>query len=129
MNSVDFFKLQSKNLYRDFKTQYFDGEIFRYKPRFFDDIDGIIISFDIDEENVSLMKVQHIIAKISGFESWHDLIHSSEERKELGKLLLENREDINYGDDWDMYISCFPTEIRDIDDNAYLDLFKAVFLG
>ena len=48
--SIDYFKLQAKNLYRDFKTQKKDDEgYYQYSPRFFKDIDGIIVDYDIDE--------------------------------------------------------------------------------
>ena len=42
MDKIAYFKLQAKNLFRDFKTQTFDEEgLTRYSPRFFKDIDDI----------------------------------------------------------------------------------------
>ncbi len=50
MGKISYFKLQAKNLMRDFKTQQFDTEgLTCYSPRFFEDIDDIILAFDVDE--------------------------------------------------------------------------------
>ena len=68
MKPIDYFKLQAKNLYRDYKTQYAyqvdaDGtKHFTYKPKYFD-MDEIFLDFeDFDEEDFSLMKAQHLLA-------------------------------------------------------------------
>jgi hypothetical protein len=60
--------------YKDFQTQYIpeNDEIYNYKPRFWTDLDEIILSFDIDEDNFSLMKAQHIIAYLANFNSWNE---------------------------------------------------------
>ena len=63
MDKIAYFKLQAKNLFRDFKTQTFDEEgLTRYAPRFFKDIDDILLSYDVDEENFKLMNAQHLIS-------------------------------------------------------------------
>ena len=50
MDKIAYFKLQAKNLFRDFKTQTFDEEgLTRYSPRFFKDIDDILLSYDVYE--------------------------------------------------------------------------------
>ena len=65
MSPVDFFKLQAKNLLKDYKTQtsYIDPvdgfTYFTYSPDYFD-IDRIFLEYDWDEENFSLMKAQHL---------------------------------------------------------------------
>lgn len=48
MNTIDFFRLQAKNLYKDFKTQtsVFDetinGYLYEYEPKYFD-IDWLVL--------------------------------------------------------------------------------------
>ena len=129
MTNVGYFKRQAKLFLKDFRTQYFDEEadVFKYNPKFFTDIDGIIVSYDIDEENFSLMNAQHIISLIAGFESWNDLIHATEEKLELGKLLVENRDECaNIVDDWNMYLDI--NSFNDLDDNFKIAIFKEIFL-
>ena len=109
MEIIDFFKLQAKNFYKDFKTQYLgEEELYYYKPKFFKDIDDIIMSFDIDEEDFTLMKAQHYISLLAGFNNWHDLIHSDEDGLELGKFLFEHRNDYINGNclssHWENYL-------------------------
>ncbi len=59
MGKISYFKLQAKNLMRDFKTQQFDTEgLTCYSPRFFEDIDDIILAFDVDETHFTFR--QHI---------------------------------------------------------------------
>lgn len=130
MNHIDFFKLQAKNLFRDYKTQFVNESgsvpIYDYKPKYFD-INGIFVDFDWDEENLSLMKIQHIFAVLVGFESWADLVNASESELELAKLLFDNQHKISL-DEWQMYIAdaegdnntTFDTESR-------IEIFKAVF--
>mgnify|MGYP000284663284 CR=1 FL=1 len=56
MNHIDYFKLQAKNLFRDYKTQFVDESgsvpIYNYKPKYFD-INRIFVEFDWEEENAS----------------------------------------------------------------------------
>ncbi len=67
MTYIEYFKLQAKNLFKDYKTKapYFDNAIddylYEYNPKFFD-IEEIIMAYDLDQENFSLMSAQHIIA-------------------------------------------------------------------
>lgn len=132
MKPIDFFKLQAKNLFRDYKTQFLDESgsvpIYNYKPKYFD-INGIFVDFDWNEENLSLMKIQHIFAVLVGFESWAELVNASEAELELAKLLFDNQHKISL-DDWQMYIAgaeednntTFDTENR-------IEIFKAVFVN
>ena len=58
MAHIDFFKLQSKNLLKDFKTKYWDekNKVYKYNPKFFNDIDSIILNYNIyEDEPFSLM--------------------------------------------------------------------------
>ncbi len=106
MTNIEYFKLQSKNLFRDWKTKVpvkdDDIIIYEYNPKYFD-VDEIVCSFNIDEDNFTLMQAQHVIAILAGFENWFELIHASETNLEIGKLLLDNRDRIT-PDDWLMFI-------------------------
>ena len=128
MDTIGFFKLQSKNLLRDFKTGYRgdDGSIC-YSPRFFPDIDGIIISYDIDENDFSLMKAQHIIALMAGFKKWSDILSASDAKLQLGKLLFEESfNNPNIVEEWEMYTNSL--HIENLSDDSYLEIFKKIFL-
>lgn len=125
MDYIEKFKVQAKMLCKDLQTQYFDEEgLHQYKPKYFEDIDDLVISMDTAHEPVSLMKTQHYVALLSGFKNWNDLIHSSEERQELGFLLFQHREEYML-EDWEMYESQLPLNL---DDASKLEIFKAVFL-
>ena len=128
MNYFDYFKSQAKKFYKDFQTQYIpeNEEFYEYQPKFWPDIGEIINSFDINEDNFSLMKAQHIIANLANFDSWSDLIHSNEYLLEIGYYLIEHRGDI-LSDDWQWYLQ--NNELDDIDDAGKLDIFKHVFLS
>ena len=43
------------------------------------------------EENFTLMKAQHLVANLAGFDKWAELLHASDDALELGKLLLDKR--------------------------------------
>ncbi len=133
MNTIDYFKLQAKNLHRDFKTKkpVFDEKIgdflFEYEPKNFD-IDAIVCDFDLDEDNFSLMNAQHIIAQIAGFEKWAELLKASVSELELAKLLFDNQ-DIIHVQTWNDYIA--DTEDMNqtkFDAEAKLEIYKEMFL-
>lgn len=128
MTNIEFFKQQAKNLLKDYKTLYFNKNegYYEYNPRFFSDFEDIALNFKIEDNGeFTLMKAQHIIAKLSGFNKWADLIKASEPSLELGKLLLTNCKNINV-EDWQMYESA---NLKDFDDETKLEIFKHVFLG
>ncbi|MFD2164507.1 hypothetical protein ACFSJU_19030 [Paradesertivirga mongoliensis] len=132
MTQIDFFKLQAKNLHKDYKTQtsYFDAEVngyrYKYNPKYFD-IDGLFLDFDIDEDNFSLMKAQHIIAKLAGFYKWTDLSKASNEELELAKLLYDNMHKIS-AEDWEFYILGVERENNTtFDTETKLEIFTQVF--
>lgn len=86
MEHIDYFKLQAKNLLKDYKTRFFDDEEERYiyQPKFFD-IASIFSDFDYpdDKENFefTLMQAQHVVSKIAGFSKWAEMQVATE--KEL----------------------------------------------
>lgn len=135
MTPVDYFKLHAKNLFRDYKTQYVyladkDGtKHYTYKPKYFD-VDGIFLDFDIrDEENFSLMKAQHLIAKMVGFKKWTELLKASKAELELAKLLFDNQHKFNI-EEWDIYIGRAEDDNNTtFDSEARLEIFKRVFLN
>lgn len=83
MKNIDYFKLQAKNLLKDYQTRYLseDGDIYEYEPKFFD-IVGIFLEYGImdDDKNFEfkLGNAQHLIAQMAGFNGWKDLITSTE---------------------------------------------------
>ena len=84
MDKIAYFRLQAKNLMRDFRTQTLDEEgLTRYSPKFFNDIDDILLSYNVDEENFTLMEAQHLIASLAGFDKWAELLRASEDRKSV----------------------------------------------
>lgn len=132
MNIIEYFKLQSKNLHKDFKTQksYFDpslgDNLFEHAPKFFD-VDALVTDFDIDEDKFTLMNAQHIIARLAGFSRWTEMLEASPAALELSKLLFDNMHKIN-SEEWEMYISGEEREKGfPFDDEFKLDVFKAVF--
>ena len=133
MNYLDFFKRQAKNFKKDYDNRTFDGEIYSYNnPKFFSDIDDIIVSFDIDEyKPFTLMNAQHIIALLAGFNKWESLIHSDEFGLELGKLLLKHRNDwingYNLWDDWDNTL--LMNNMRNWDNESKLQYFKERYIN
>ena len=93
MTTIDFFKQQSKKLLKDYDTRVFNEKLgfYEYSPQYFPEIDYIVIHFDIEEDgSFTLMNAQHVIARLSGFYKWNELIKASEPILELGKLLLIN---------------------------------------
>ena len=132
MTHIEFFKLQAKNLFRDYKTQtsYIDdvdgNSYYTYNPKYFD-IERIFLDYGSDEENFKLMKAQHLFALMLGFEKWADLLKASDAELELAKLLWDNQHKIHL-EDWRMYVAgaefdnkkTFDTEVR-------IKIFKNVF--
>lgn len=132
MKTIEYFKLQAKNLHKDFKTQkpYFDSSLgdnlFEYSPKFFD-VDALVTDFEIHENHFTLMNAQHIIARLVGLEKWTMLLKASPEALELSKLLFDNMHKISI-EEWDIYISGEEDEKGFLfDDEFKLDIFKEVF--
>jgi len=132
MKPLVYFKLQAKNLFKDYKTQttYVDDRdrqsYFAYTPKYFD-IDQIILDFDWPEENLTLMKVQHFFAMILGFRKWTDLLNASDEELELAKLLWDNQHKIGL-EDWRSYLANIEAENNtEFDTATKIEIFKKVF--
>ena len=134
MTQIAYFKRQAKNLFKDYKTKtpYIDNvdgnSYYRYDPKYFH-IDSILLDYDVDEENFSLMKAQHIIAHMIGFYKWADLLKASEAELELAKLLFDNQDKIHL-ENWEMYIAGAERDNKTtFDPESRLDIFKLVFLN
>lgn len=133
MTQIEFFKLQAKNLFRDFKTktryvdeESIDGYSNSYSPKYFD-IDSMFLDYDVDEENFTLMNAQHLISRLVGFRQWSDLINASEFELELAKLLFDNQDKVSF-DDWDIYITGTENDNRTTFDPEFkVEIFKQVF--
>lgn len=133
MNTIDYFKLQAKNLHRDFKTQTplvhktMGGFQYEYSPKYFQIFD-IISDFGIDEKNFTLMKAQHVIANIAGFDKWGTLIKLSPSELELSKLLFEHQDKIDLIS-WKFYIADAQSMNEDeLDAEAQVEIFKQVVI-
>src|SRR6201986_3195239 len=132
MKTIDFFKLQSKNLFKDYKTQRpateADPSHFGYDPTYFD-INGLFLDYDIDEENFSLMKAQHLIAKLIGFRKWTDLVKASATEIELAKILFDNQHKLS-AEDWEMYIHGVESENNTaLSPEFKLEILEQVFVN
>ncbi|MGB3105005.1 hypothetical protein [Sphingobacterium siyangense] len=132
MTTINYFKLQAKNLHKDFKTQksYFDPNydhnLNEYAPTFFD-VDALSLDFDIEEDNFTLMNAQHCIAKLAGFTKWNEILKASPAALELSKLLFDNMHKVS-ASEWNIYISIQEDENGFIfEDELKLDIFKDVF--
>ena len=141
MTNIEFYKQQAKNFFKDYNTRVYNENegFYEYSPRFFNDIDEILDNFNIGEEDsFTLMNAQHIIARLSGFYKWNELINASEAALELGKLLLSNRQDYQEKQgyftnlvesmivaDWKLYEQ---ENLKDFDEESKLEIFKKVFL-
>lgn len=133
MNTIAYFKLQAKNLHKDFKTQKlsFDNEIndylYKYEPKYFD-IDGILCYTDIDEDNFTLMNAQHFIAQMVGFTKWTELINASDAELELAKLLFDNQDLVTI-EDWEIYLAgAEEMNQRKFDAELKVEVFKQAVL-
>lgn len=133
MNTIDYFKLQAKNLHKDFKTKtlVFDKTIndflYEYTPKYFA-IDAIVLDFELNEENFSLMNAQHLIAHIVGFDKWATLLKASASELELSKLLFDNQDKIDLIS-WNDYIAYSESLSQTkFDSDLRLVIFKEVVL-
>ncbi|MDX1902273.1 MAG: hypothetical protein SFW66_09810 [Gammaproteobacteria bacterium] len=133
MTHIEYFKLQAKNLFKDYKTKspYFDNVIddylYEYNPKYFD-IEEIIMAYDLDEDDFTLMNAQHIIALMIGFKKWTDLLKASEAELELAKLLFDNQDKIHL-EDWEMYIAGAERDNNTtFEPESRLEIFKHIFL-
>lgn len=131
MNTIDYFKLQAKNLLRDFKTKTpvldrtTTAFLYEYTPKYFD-IEMIISDFDIDEDNFTLMNAQHVIAKIANFNKWAELLKTSTAESELAKLLYDHQNKIDLVG-WKFYIADTQSMNEfELDAEIQVEIFKQV---
>ncbi len=133
MNTIDYFKLQAKNLHKDFKTKSpvldktTTAFLYEYKPKYFD-IEMIIADFGIDENNFSLMNAQHIIAKIANFDKWTSLLKASPSELELAQLLYDYQNKIDLIG-WQFYIADAQSMSEDeLDAEILVEIFKQMVI-
>lgn len=133
MNTIDYFKLQAKNLHKDFKTKKPPVDkaatafLFEYTPKYFD-VEMVIADFRIDEENFSLMNAQHVIAKISNFENWASLLKASPAELELAQLLYDYQNKVDLVG-WQFYIADAQSMNEDeLDAEIQVDIFKKMVI-
>jgi len=134
MDTIDYFKLQAKNLHKDFKTKTpvldktATAFLFEYTPRYFD-VEMIISDFGIDEENFSLMNAQHVIAKIANFDKWASLLKASPTELELAQLLYDHQNKIDLIG-WQFYIAEAQSMNEDeLDAEIQVGIFKQMVIG
>jgi hypothetical protein len=130
MTHIEFFKLQAKNLFKDYQTKKKSPEAtigdYKYDPKYFD-IESLILDYDINEDDFSLMKAQHYIAILVGFRKWTDLLNASDAEQELAKLLFDNQDKVS-AEDWEMYIRSTERDNNTtFDPDFRLEIFKQVF--
>lgn len=133
MIPIDYFKLQAKNLHKDFKTKSPVLEktttafLYEYTPKYFD-IEMIIADFDIDEDNFSLMNAQHVIAKIANFDKWADLLKASPAELELAKLMFDYQNKVDKVG-WYFYIQNAQSMNEvELDTEIQVDIFKQMVI-
>lgn len=133
MNTIDYFKLQAKNLHKDFKTKTpvldktATSFLYEYTPKYFD-IEMVIADFNIDEENFSLMNAQHVIAKIADFDNWASLLKAPTAELELAKLLYDHQNRIDLVG-WQFYIADAQTmNEEELDAEIQVDIFKQMVI-
>jgi hypothetical protein len=130
MTPIDYFKLQAKNLFKDYKTQTppTGEEYYEYHPKYFD-ILGIFLAFtDLDEGDFTLMKAQHVIARLAGFYKWTDMLKADPAELELGKLLFDNQDKLSI-DDWEIYMSINEREYNIIyTPEQKIEILRVVYL-
>ncbi len=94
MDHIDYFKLQAKNLLKDYSTRFFDNEKGRYmyQSKYFD-VATVFSDFGYPDNRedfeFTLMQAQHVVSKIAGFSKWAEMIGASEKELNSGKKQFE----------------------------------------
>lgn len=134
MDHIEYFKLQAKNLLKDFKTRCFnpDEGCYEYSPKFFD-IGKVFLDLELNDDKSSfsftLMNAQHVIAQLAGFSNWSALLNATKAELELAHLLYDNAHKISL-EEWDWYIA--DTESMNhttFNNETKLEIFRQVFLN
>ena len=134
MEHIDYFKLQAKNLHKDFKTRFFNEETkrYEYKPKFFD-IGSLFSDYGIpddkDDFSFTLMNAQHLIAKMAGYENWGELTKAPISELEIRHIIFDSIHKISF-DEWNMYIQNIEKEkhIR-LSSKEKLEIIKKEFMN
>ncbi|MBR4683322.1 MAG: hypothetical protein IKO95_00670 [Spirochaetia bacterium] len=132
MENIEYFKLQAKNLLKDYKTQLFSKEeIYDYHPKYFDVIrlfNDFKYRYFEDNFSFTLMHAQHLIAKLAGFDKWNDLLNAKPAELELAHLLFDNAHKTSI-DEWNKFTK--KTEKmnhKKLNAEEKLNIFKHVFI-
>ncbi len=134
MDHIEYFKLQAKNLFKDYKTRFFNEKekIYDYHPKYFD-INGIFNDFDIrdfkDDFKFSLMNAQHLIAKLAGFNKWNDLLNAKPAELELAHLIFDNTNKLSIEEWKDYILQTEKVNHKRFSSEEKLDIFSQVFLS
>ena len=93
MTMINYYKQQSKLLLKDyklFKEKNCNQNMSAYlEPQEHFDINNVLSKVNKQKgDTITLMNAQHILAKISGFKDWNDLLRSSDAKREIGALKL-----------------------------------------
>lgn len=91
--TVDYFKQQAKFFLKDYNLMKENGfeqsKIDFPEPHEHFDIINVLIKANKSQGNdLTLMNVHHILAKICGFKNWDEFLHSSKAKQEIGALKL-----------------------------------------
>lgn len=107
MTDVDFFKYQAKLFLQDAKLYLADFENpdcdFSESPNYKAFNDDLFLYFDI-QSPMTLMRAQHYISQIAGFEKWNDLIKASPDELKLARLVYKNCQSSSAIEDWQYYL-------------------------
>lgn len=136
MNHIDYFRLQAKNIHRDYKTQesYMENgiKLYKYHPKYFD-IDSLFLDWYDNlaiEENFTYMKACHLIACMLGFKDWGELLKAPEEQLDFLHFLFDNEHHASL-EEWETYMGEFYEMNPDAYPLDYLsqkELFNEVFI-
>ena len=85
MKKIDYFKLQAKNLHKDYKA----GTPRKRFPIDYRRVLNDLYAQETNVNNFTLMNAQHIIALMIGLKKWADLLNTSEEELERSRLWFE----------------------------------------
>lgn len=91
--TVEYFKQQAKLLLKDYKLMRennFDAsKIVFDEPQEHFDVNNVLVKANKSQnDKLTLMNAQHILAKICDFKNWEDFLHSSKAKQEIGALKL-----------------------------------------
>ncbi len=91
--TVEYFKQQAKLLLKDYKLMRennFDASkiVFDEPQEHFDVTNVLAKANKSQNDKLTLMNAQHILAKICDFKNWDDFLHSSKAKQEIGALKL-----------------------------------------